>query len=73
MGAELLGEIANLMDLDVLVPQIMALKRVDMGEIVHGGPAETEEVIITALERTIFRQSSQMPLADQAGPVALPL
>jgi hypothetical protein len=33
------------MDLDVLVPQIMALKRVDMREIVDGGPAETEEVI----------------------------
>ena len=36
-GAELVGEIADLMDLDVLVPQIMPLKRVDVREIVHGG------------------------------------
>src|SRR5438034_2435541 len=44
-----------------------------MRVIVHSAPAETEEVIITALERTEFRQSAQMPLADQAGAVARPL
>ena len=64
-GAELVGEIADLMDLDVLVPQIMPLKRVDVREIVHSGPAETEEVIITALERTEFRQSAQMPVCAE--------
>jgi hypothetical protein len=31
-GAELLGEIADLMDLDVLAPQIMALKRAPESE-----------------------------------------
>src|SRR5207253_5520560 len=72
-GAELVGEIADLMDLDILVPQIMPLKRVDVREIVHGGRSETEEVIITALQRTKFQQSAQMPLADQAGAVACPL
>ena len=29
-GAELVGEIADLMDLDVLLPQIMLLTRVDV-------------------------------------------
>src|SRR3984893_9884558 len=67
---ELVGEIADLMDLDVLVPQIMLLTRGDVREIVHGFAAETEEVIITALERTEFWQSAQMPLADQASAVA---
>src|SRR6185369_11826147 len=72
-GAELVGEIADLVDLDVLVPQIVILTRVKMRVVVHGAPAETEEVIITALERTEFRQGAQMPLADQAGDVACPL
>src|SRR5215475_13117926 len=72
-SAKLVGEIADLMDLDVLVPQIMPLKRVDMREIVHGGPAESEEVIVTTLERPEFWQSAQMPLSDQAGAVARPL
>src|SRR6266566_8110448 len=58
------------MDLDVLVPQIMALKRVDVREIIHRGSPKSKKVVITALERTEFRQRAQMPLADQAGAVA---
>src|SRR3984893_10463532 len=48
----------------------MLLTRVNVRVIVYGAPTETEEVIITALERTEFRQSAQMPLADQGSAVA---
>src|SRR6202048_2793758 len=48
----------------------MLLTRADVRVIVDGAAAETKEVIITALERTEFRQSAQMPFADQAGAVA---
>jgi hypothetical protein len=58
------------MDLDILLLQIMPLKRVNVREIVHPESSETEEMITTALERTEFPQSAQMPLADQAGAVA---
>src|SRR5262249_14433890 len=69
-GTELVGEIADLMDLDVLVPQIMLLTPVDVREIVHCLAADTEEVVVTALERTEIRQNAQMPLADQSSAVS---
>jgi hypothetical protein len=48
----------------------MLLTRIKVRIVVHGAPAEAKEVIITALKRTEFRQSAEMPLANQTGAIA---
>src|SRR6185295_15551337 len=48
----------------------MLMTRINVRVVVHRAPAETEEVIITALERAEFWQSAEMPLANQTGAIA---
>jgi len=52
-AAKLLGEITDLVDLDILVPQIVLLARVIVRVIVVGAAAEAEEVVIPTLERPV--------------------
>src|SRR3954453_813790 len=67
--AEHLGEVAVLVDGDIVVPEVVSIA-VLVRVVVDGAAAETIEMIVAALERTEVRQQAEMPLADKGGAVA---
>ena len=62
--AEQFGEIASLVDLHVVLVQA----RVPV--VVGSAGAKAIEVVVSTLQRTVFRQQPEMPLAYQRGAVA---
>src|SRR5215472_7068820 len=52
------------MERNVVVPKVFP-GSIRMREVVHGAAAESEEMIVAALQRTELGQNPQMPLADQ--------
>ncbi len=61
------------MDRDVSVPEIVLLRSVCVRVVVERPHPESIEMVVAALQRTVFRQRAQMPLADERRAVAGPL
>ena len=68
-AAQQVGEIAHLMDGHVVVPQII-LVLIGVGVVIHRSATQPVEVIVSALQRAVLRELTQMPLTNQRGAVA---
>src|SRR5207248_1380286 len=60
------GQIASLMDFDVVFPQVVATHSGFVRKVIQTPAAKTPEMIIATLERAELRQPPEMPFADQS-------
>ena len=71
--AEQFGEVACLVDLGVLIPQVLGNVGAGagfVGEVVEAASAKSVEVVVATLERSIVREPAEVPLADEGGAVS---
>ena len=64
------GQIASLMDFDVVFPQVVATHSGFVRKVIQTPAAKTPEMIIATLERAELRQPPEMPFADHGGLVS---
>jgi len=75
-AAQQIGQIAHLLDRDVVLPQIRGVGRGRPGlvrVVVERAAAKAIKMVIATLQRAEIGQGAQMPLADQGRLVAGPL
>ncbi len=64
------GQVAHLMDRNVIIPKISHITPECVGKVVHRSAAKSVEMVVPTLERTKLRQNAQMPFSDQGRAVA---
>src|SRR5579859_6772129 len=65
-ATEQIGQVAHLVNLHVVIPQVVAVIRAGVHVVVERATAESVKMVIATLQRTELRQYTEMPLANQS-------